>query len=148
MYKNPTHAIVFDIPVENSLGEPFEPWPDDVPTHLLTLTPDGMVVWDGEPVNQAELLARIEGAVAAFPREGIVYEPHAYASYDLAARVMALLTDAGATEQRFCLGGLRQYSDDLDEADGRMYPTSIDIGPQWEMLSGLRETKVGCEEAL
>lgn len=51
-----THAVVFDLPVSSGLGKPFEPWPDEVATHLLGVSPEGAILWDDEFIDQGELI--------------------------------------------------------------------------------------------
>lgn len=128
-----SHAIVFEVPTYNGIGHPFEPWPADLPTHRLSLTALDQILWDGEHVTQPELLDKIDVALAAEPRQAIVFEPEAYASYDLSARVMNMLVESGATSQYFCLAGLRQYAHTADERHTVRIMTSIFMDSEWRL---------------
>ncbi len=66
--------------------------------HTLRLTHTGMMLWDGEAINQAELVSNLQAGLLA-PREPtIAFVPDANAGYELSAQVLAVVVSTGVTK--------------------------------------------------
>lgn len=87
----------------------------DIPTlpvldeNTITIDAADRLSWNGTPVTVGELRAQV-AAASAMDREPLLrFDPDALASYDTAARTIALIKDEGATS--FALIGNDRYRD-------------------------------------
>lgn len=87
----------------------------DVPTlpvldeNTITIDAADRLSWNGAPVTASELRAQV-AAASAMDREPLLrFEPDALASYDTAARTIALIKDEGA--ESFAFIGNDRYRD-------------------------------------
>lgn len=69
-------------------------------TNTIAIDAADRLTWNGVPVTASELRAQV-AAASAMDREPLLrFEPDALASYDTAARTIALIKDEGAGELR------------------------------------------------
>lgn len=64
--------------------------------NTIAISADDRLSWNGAPVTTAELRAQVAAASAAAKQPLLRFEPDALASYDIAARTIALIKDEGA----------------------------------------------------
>jgi len=60
-----------------------------------------IVLWNGEPVSQADLPAKLAAASRMAPEPEWQFEPEANASYDLSARTLRLIEASAVTKFGF-----------------------------------------------
>lgn len=77
--------------------------------NVVAITAADQLLWNGTPVTPDQLRIQIERAVAASPEPTLRFEPDALASYDRAAKTIALIKEAGAT--KFAFVGNGRYKD-------------------------------------
>lgn len=95
-----THQVTVDLPRG---GDGLAPEQEV----FLTITQDGIVLWNGSAVDRPELEARLAYA-AVDPAEPVIrFEPDANTSYDDAVQVIHLAGDAGV--KGFAFNGNEQY---------------------------------------
>jgi len=92
-----THSIDIDLPV-----------PSDQPTNSvdpiknkIVLTPAGEILWNGESINQNQLVANLQQTLTFAVEPELQFEPEANASYDLAAKVLNIIKGSGVTKFGF-----------------------------------------------
>jgi len=100
-----THALVIDLP---QLPTPEVPL-NDIPFHTIRITPVGELLWDGEPVNSAQLVSLLQATLEEPVQPGISLEPDADASYDFSLRVLNIIASTGLADERFCFGNISQF---------------------------------------
>ena len=86
-----THSVKMRLPV----GTP--PTSRDEPAvHRLALDESGRLSWDGAPIAEAELPARLDGLMATHPDDGVVeLQAEAGTRYESFDRVLATVKRAG-----------------------------------------------------
>ena len=89
-----THSLDFDVGVgtEGSI---------DPVINKVVVTENGIVLWNGEPVSQADLAANLAVASRMAPEPELQFEPEANASYDLSARTLRLIEASAVTKFGF-----------------------------------------------
>jgi biopolymer transport protein ExbD len=92
-----THAVNIDLPV-----------PSDQPTtnvdpikNKIVLTPDNQILWNGEAINDNQLVANLQQTLAFAVEPELQFEPEALASYDLSAKVLNIIKGSGVTKFGF-----------------------------------------------
>ncbi|MEL7444726.1 MAG: hypothetical protein AAGK02_02810 [Pseudomonadota bacterium] len=81
---------------------------DVVPiTNELRVAADDHILWNGEPINQAGLFKLLRESMMITPEPILVFEPDPLASYDMSARVIAMVKHVGVVKFEF--GGLEQH---------------------------------------
>lgn len=102
-----THALLIDLPIPS-----FESLPagaSDRESHVISIRPDDTLLWDGELVDQAALMARAQQTLAEPIAPVIVFDPAADASYETSLEALAILARAGLTRNEFCFGSLAEH---------------------------------------
>ena len=98
-----THSIDIDLPTPSP--------PTDIVVepvkNKLVLTADNQILWNGNSINQANLVALLQQSRTMQPEPELQFEPEARASYDLSARVLNLIKASGVT--KFGFVGNEQY---------------------------------------
>ncbi|RNJ64506.1 MAG: biopolymer transporter ExbD [Porphyrobacter sp. IPPAS B-1204] len=64
--------------------------------NTIAISADDRLSWNGAAVTTAELRAQVAAASVAAKQPLLRFEPDALASYDMAARTIALIKDEGA----------------------------------------------------
>jgi biopolymer transport protein ExbD len=98
-----THSVDIDLPTPSPptdiIVEPVK--------NKLVLNAAGQILWNGNAINEANLVALLEQSRAMNPEPELQFEPEARASYELAARVLNLIKASGVT--KFGFVGNEQY---------------------------------------
>ena len=81
-----THSVDIDLPVPN---------PSDTPP------PVGEILWNGESINQNQLVANLQQTLTFAVEPELQFEPEANASYDLSAKVLNIIKGSGVTKFGF-----------------------------------------------
>ena len=100
-----THAVNIDLPSPqptNNLPPP------DVVKNKVTLTVDNKVLWNGNQINDGQLVSLLKESLTYAVEPELQFEPDANASYDLSARVLNIIKASGVT--KFGFVGNEQYS--------------------------------------
>jgi biopolymer transport protein ExbD len=93
-----THSINIDLPVA-PVDTP--PPPVDPIKNKVTITPESVILWNGQPVDQNGLVANLEASLR-FPVEPeLQFQPDPQASYDLSAKVLQAIKASGVTKFGF-----------------------------------------------
>ena len=100
-----THSVDIDLPQPNNA-----PPPVVEPTkNKLVLTPQDQILWNGNPIDQGQLVAALQASTQMSPEPELQFEPEANASYDLSAKVLQIIKNSGVT--RFGFVGNDKYRD-------------------------------------
>jgi len=83
-----THAVKIDLPVP-PVNPP--PIPLDPEKNKVNITPEGVVLWNGTPVNFSQLAQNLEDTKAITPTPELQFEPDPYARYVVVDSVLALI---------------------------------------------------------
>ena len=101
-----THAVNIDLPAP-------QPTPPDVIVepvkNKVVLTTDNQVLWNGNPINNGQLVSLLQESMKQPVEPELQFEPEANASYDLSARVLNIIKGSGVTAFGFV--GNEQYSE-------------------------------------
>lgn len=93
-----THSVDIDLPQGNP--PPTEDMVDPIKNKLV-LTSTDQILWNGEAINQGQLVTLLQ-ETTTFPVEPeLQFEPEAQASYDLAAKVLQIIKSSGVTKFGF-----------------------------------------------
>jgi len=85
-----THSVKMDLPQASS--QPNEPKPDAI---ALTIDADGVVRWNGEMVDMAELEMRVASSAQADPQPELHLHAERTTYYEKVAQVMAAAQNGG-----------------------------------------------------
>jgi biopolymer transport protein ExbD len=98
-----THSVDIDLPTPSPptdiIVEPVK--------NKLVLNAAGQILWNGNAINEANLVSLLNQSKAMTPEPELQFEPEARASYELAARVLNLIKASGVT--KFGFVGNEQY---------------------------------------
>ncbi|MBC2653447.1 biopolymer transporter ExbD [Novosphingobium flavum] len=101
-----THAVNIDLPSPN-------PPPTNIKVepikNKVVLTYDNKVLWNGQEVNNGQLVALLQQTLAMKPEPELQFQPEAGASYELAAAALNIIKASGVT--KFGFVGNEQYSE-------------------------------------
>ncbi|GMN14540.1 ExbD/TolR family protein [Altererythrobacter sp. MTPC7] len=100
-----THAVNIDLPQPSN--EPVDPNDIDPIQNKIVLTQAGEILWNGDSINQNELVRNLNYTKNINPEPELQFEPEATASYDLSARVLNVIKGSGVS--RFGFVGNEQY---------------------------------------
>lgn len=93
-----THAVNIDLP------QPTPPTNDvqiDPIKNKLVLTATNQILWNGTPITEGNLVSIIDSTKAIKPEPELQFQPEEYASYEIANRLMKIITDAKVTKFGF-----------------------------------------------
>ena len=93
-----THAVNIDLP------QPSPPTNDvqiDPIKNKLVLSATNTVLWNGAPINEGQLVSILQSTKAINPEPELQFQPEEYASYEIANRVMKIITDSKVTKFGF-----------------------------------------------
>lgn len=98
-----THSVDIDLPTPSPptdiIVEPVK--------NKLVLNAANQILWNGNPINEANLVSLLDQSKAMAVEPELQFEPEARASYELAARVLNLIKASGVT--KFGFVGNEQY---------------------------------------
>ena len=77
------------------------------PTNILHITEAGALMWNGQTVDRASLAATVRKISQMDKQPVLRFAPDPQASYDVSARTIALIKDAGA--KKFAFDGLHHH---------------------------------------
>ena len=100
-----THAVNIDLPQPDP-NPPPEDQIDPVKNKIV-LTQDGEILWNGDTINQSQLVRNLELTRDIEPEPELQFEPEALASYDISARTLNIIKASGVT--KFGFVGNEQY---------------------------------------
>ncbi|MEK6541653.1 MAG: biopolymer transporter ExbD [Pseudomonadota bacterium] len=84
-----THAVKIDLPVGG-------PPPPELPMqNKILITAQGVVLWNGVPVNFTQLTQNLEATKLVTPTPELQFEPDPYARYAVVDSVLALIKQTG-----------------------------------------------------
>ena len=101
-----THAVNIDLPSPN------QPPPDtivDTVKNKVVLTYQNQVLWNGQQVNNGQLVALLQQTVQMKPEPELQFQPDPGASYDLSAKALNIIKASGVT--KFGFVGNEQFSE-------------------------------------
>lgn len=99
-----THAIKVDLPVQN----PNQPKPPiDPQKNKITIAVDGLVSWNGVPVNDATLAQYLDQSAAMNPEPELHFQPDAQARFEVVDKTLAVVKRSPVTKLGFI--GNEQY---------------------------------------
>lgn len=93
-----THSVDIDLPVPSPQDNPP---PVDPIKNKIVLTPDNLILWNGTPINDSELVSNLNASKAMSVEPELQFEPDQQASYDLSIRVLNLIKVSGVTKFGF-----------------------------------------------
>lgn len=96
-----THSLDFDLP-----GEP-PPVPVYQVKNSLVLTQNGALLWNGQPIDDAQLAGLLGQVRGLRPEPEVQFRPDANASYERSAQVLRIVKASQVT--RFGFAGNEQY---------------------------------------
>lgn len=93
-----THSVDIDLPQGN-------PPPTDVQIdpvkNKLILTEQDVILWNGQSVNEGQLISILQETTRMVPEPELQFEPEQRASYEIAARVLNDIKNTGITKFGF-----------------------------------------------
>lgn len=93
-----THSVDIDLPQGNP--PPTENMVDPIKNKLV-LTSTDQILWNGEAINQGQLVTLLQETTTFAVEPELQFEPEAQASYDLAAKVLQIIKSSGVTKFGF-----------------------------------------------
>jgi biopolymer transport protein ExbD len=93
-----THSVDIDLPAPNP-NPPEEPI--DPVKNKIVITQMGEILWNGNAIDQSELVRNLEISKAMQPEPELQFEPEQFASYDLSAKVLNIIKVSGVTKFGF-----------------------------------------------
>ncbi|OYX62996.1 MAG: biopolymer transporter ExbD [Novosphingobium sp. 32-60-15] len=93
-----THAVNIDLP------QPSPPTNDvqiDPIKNKLVLSATNTILWNGAPISEGQLVSILQSTKAINPEPELQFQPEEYASYEIANRVMKIITDSKVTKFGF-----------------------------------------------
>ncbi|MXO65770.1 ExbD/TolR family protein [Altericroceibacterium endophyticum] len=98
-----THSVDIDLPTPSP-----NPTNDVDPVkNKIVLTQNGEILWNGEAINQNQLVANLQQTLTFAVEPELQFEPEPVASYDLSAKVLNIIKGSGVT--KFGFVGNEQY---------------------------------------
>jgi len=92
-----THSVDIDLPVPSD-----QPTTDVDPIkNKIVLTPQDEILWNGETINENQLVANLQQTLTFAVEPELQYEPEANASYDLSAKTLNIIKGSGVTKFGF-----------------------------------------------
>lgn len=93
------HAVTIDLPGVD------QPPPPDIKINpvknKLNLTTQNVILWNGVPETEGQLFQTLQATKAMNPEPELQFEPEAYASYEIANRLMRDITSLKLTKFGF-----------------------------------------------
>ena len=94
-----THAVNIDLPSP----DPNPPPQDQIDpvVNKIVLSPEGEILWNGDAINQSQLVRNLNVTLNMQPAPELQFEPDANASYDLSVKVLNVIKASGVTKFGF-----------------------------------------------
>ena len=99
-----THAVNIDLPAPTP---PITPPLIKPIKNVVTIDPAGTVLWNGQVVNNGELVYDLNQTMKFKPEPELDFQPDAQAPYDIAAKTLNIIKASGVTAFGFV--GNEQY---------------------------------------
>ena len=93
-----THAVNIDLPQPTTV--PNNVTIDPIKNKLV-LTATNQILWNGTSVNEGQLVSIIASTKGIDPEPELQFQPEEFASYEIANRLMKIITDAKVTKFGF-----------------------------------------------
>lgn len=93
-----THSVDINLPAPNP-NPPEQPI--DPVKNKIVLTQAGEILWNGNAIDQSELVRNLNISKSIQPEPELQFEPEQFASYDLAAKVLNIIKGSGVTKFGF-----------------------------------------------
>ncbi|MBM0170645.1 ExbD/TolR family protein [Altererythrobacter sp. C41] len=94
-----THSVDIDLPAPNP-NPPPEDQIDPIKNKIV-ITQTGEILWNGDSIDQSELVRNLEISKSIDPEPELQFEPEQFASYDLSAKVLNIIKVSGVTKFGF-----------------------------------------------
>ncbi|RIV77544.1 ExbD/TolR family protein [Pelagerythrobacter aerophilus] len=94
-----THSVDIDLPAPNP-NPPPEDQIDPIKNKIV-ITQMGEILWNGDAIDQSELVRNLEISKSIDPEPELQFEPEQFASYDLSAKVLNIIKVSGVTKFGF-----------------------------------------------
>ncbi len=94
-----THSVDIDLPVPNA-DDPPPPLVKPV-VNKLSLTRDGQVLWNSEPITGGQLTQNLITTRDMKPEPELQFQPDSEASYDLSSKVLSFIKASKVTKFGF-----------------------------------------------
>ena len=94
-----THSVDIDLPQP----DPYPPPIDQVDPikNKIVLTQTGEILWNGDAINDGQLVRNLEETKAFEVEPELQFEPEPLASYDLSAKVLNIIKASGVSKFGF-----------------------------------------------
>ncbi|MEE4201107.1 ExbD/TolR family protein [Erythrobacter sp.] len=93
-----THSVDIDLPQGNPPPQDIE---IDPIKNKLILTASDQILWNGETIDQGQLVTLLADTTRIDPEPELQFEPEALASYDLSAKVLQIIKISGVSKFGF-----------------------------------------------
>ncbi len=94
-----THSVDIDLPAPNN--DPPPPDQIDPIKNKIVLTQQGEILWNGDSIDQSELVRNLEISKTYEVEPELQFEPESLASYDLSSKVLNIIKGSGVTKFGF-----------------------------------------------
>jgi biopolymer transport protein ExbD len=101
-----THSVSIDLPAAAPPNQ--DQHIDPVKNKLVLLAAGNAILWNGTPTTEGQLVSLLAATKAMQPQPELQFQPEAYASYEVANRVMKVIT--GSKVANFGFVGNEQYA--------------------------------------
>lgn len=93
-----THAVNIDLP---SPTPPTNVPPPKVDKNKVSITPNGVILWNGQPLDQGGLLYQLQATLKYAVEPELQFQPDPQAPYDTTAKVLQIIKSSGVTKFGF-----------------------------------------------
>lgn len=94
-----THSVDIDLPQPDPNPPPIDQV--DPIKNKIVLTQTGEILWNGDAINDGELVRNLEETKAFEVEPELQFEPEPLASYDLSAKVLNIIKASGVSKFGF-----------------------------------------------
>jgi biopolymer transport protein ExbD len=103
-----THAVKVDLPVNdpNAVAPPIDPI-----KNKITIDAQGVVMWNGAPIDDVTLAQYLEQTLQLNPEPELHFQPDANARYDVVDKTLAIVKRSAITKLGFI--GNEQYRNEF-----------------------------------
>ena len=103
-----THAVKVDLPVNdpNAVAPPIDPV-----KNKITIDAQGVVMWNGAPIDDVTLAQYLEQTLQLNPEPELHFQPDANARYDVVDKTLAIVKRSAITKLGFI--GNEQYRNEF-----------------------------------
>jgi biopolymer transport protein ExbD len=93
-----THSVNIDLP--QATPPTNKPLVDPVKNKLV-LTTQNIILWNGSPINEGNLVSLLQATNAMDPEPELQFQPEEYASYEIANRLLKIITQVKVSKFGF-----------------------------------------------